>query len=229
MLAPGFNIIIEDNKFYGVMDAVDYSGNALILFKDTLTKEILSDFIYKVKMEGGTQSKSERYTQVNAAENRLRVCKKLLAANVPHTKKIMQEFIQHAKNKAELLSDQECEQSKEGPRVLLEEMKNDWIKIYQDWERTLKAYSYKSEKTTLINEMDIIRAKEFPVNELVKFNSQKFARCIWHSDNTPSMKYYPKTNSVHCFSCSKSGDSIAMAQQLFGENFINAVKRLANK
>lgn len=51
-------------------------------------------------------------------------------------------------------------------------------------------------------------AKQYPIPNIIKVNFDNFARCIWHEDKTPSMKYYEKTNSVYCFGCSKSGDAI---------------------
>jgi hypothetical protein len=75
---------------------------------------------------------------------------------------------------------------------------------------------------------DIEKIKEIPITTLVKFNSGGFSSCIWHSpDKTPSMKYYPKQNKVHCFSCGKDGDVIDVFQQLYGCDFREAIKQLS--
>ena len=210
------------------MDAVDYNGSPLILFHKALTKENLTEFIYRVKMTDNT-TKMERSGQLNLSHNRLNVCKKLLAANVKFTKDFMKDYIELCKVRANKLLEKEIVCTNDMEKILIREFKNDWIKEYEDWKRTLKAYSYKLDKTSLISDIDIIKAKEFSINDLLKFNSQGLAKCVFHNDNNPSMKYYPNTNTVHCFSCGKSGDSIAVAQALFGDNFINTVKRLTNK
>jgi len=53
----------------------------------------------------------------------------------------------------------------------------------------------------------IVRAKQFPIEQLVTFTKKK-AKCVWHNDNDPSMHYYPKNNTVWCFSCGRGGDAI---------------------
>lgn len=228
MLVNNFNIITEDGKFYGVMDAIDYDGKPIILYHKTLTRDILVNFIYRVKMEN-QPTRDERLGKINSSASRLRVCKKLLAANVKFTKQFMKEYIDLCKNRLNELAKERFGTQDELKHQWYGEIINDWTKEYEEWKRVLKAYSYKSDSTKLINDMDVVKAKEFPITDMVKFNSQKFAKCIFHNDNTPSMKYYPSTNTVHCFSCGKTGDSIQVAQTLFSENFINAVKRLTNK
>ena len=56
-------------------------------------------------------------------------------------------------------------------------------------------------------------------------------KCPFHDDDKPSMKVYPKTNTVHCFACGKTGDVIQFIQDfekctkheaiLKAESFIN--------
>ena len=46
--------------------------------------------------------------------------------------------------------------------------------------------------------------------------------CPWHEDKTPSLQIYPRTNSYHCFGCSKSGDVIQ-----FIEDYEQLTKREA--
>lgn len=75
-------------------------------------------------------------------------------------------------------------------------------------------------------ELDVARARETLITDLIEFNSGDFAKCLWHSERTGSMKYYRKTNTVHCFSCSQSHDSIDVVQKLYNLDFVNAVKFL---
>jgi hypothetical protein len=75
---------------------------------------------------------------------------------------------------------------------------------------------------------DIATIKQIPITNYIEFNRAGFACCLWHSpDKSPSMKYYPKDNHVHCFSCGKSGDVIDVFQQLHSCSFREAVKQLS--
>lgn len=69
-------------------------------------------------------------------------------------------------------------------------------------------------------------AKTYPIDRLIPFNKAGFCNCLWHSEKTGSLKYYPKTNSVHCFGCGKSSDSIGVMMELEGLDFLAAVRRL---
>ena len=56
---------------------------------------------------------------------------------------------------------------------------------------------------------EIIRAKAYPIENIIEFNRAGFARCINHQEKTESLKWYPKQNKAHCFgACCKSFDSI---------------------
>lgn len=67
-------------------------------------------------------------------------------------------------------------------------------------------------------------AKEYPFTNLHQF---KYGKCVcpFHADNDPSMKLYPD-NTVHCFSCNKSWDTIAFVMDLEGLSYYEAIKRL---
>ena len=228
MLAEGFNIIVEDNKFYGIMDAIDHSGEPLILYHKTLTKEQVEYFIYKVKIAKDFHY-AERIGKINTPENRLRVCKKLLSANVKYVKDIIKDYIKWCDESIERRMEMRRKCENETEKDFLTHSIDDTVRVRDEWKRVLKAYSYKQDNTKLISEQDVLCAKEFPITNLIKFNSSGFAPCIFHNEKTGSMRYYKNSNSVHCFGCNASGDSIKVGQQLFGENFINTVKRLCGK
>ncbi len=65
--------------------------------------------------------------------------------------------------------------------------------------------------------------KYIPIPQFVKFNPSGKANCIWHSDKNPSMQYYPKTNSVYCFTCGGHGDVIDVIKQLYNYSFSQAL------
>lgn len=75
----------------------------------------------------------------------------------------------------------------------------------------------------------VLKAKSYPMGNLIDFN-RNFACCPWHSDSTPSLKYYPKTNSAYCFgSCGKAYDAIDAYMLVHGVGFKDAVKDLNDK
>lgn len=53
-------------------------------------------------------------------------------------------------------------------------------------------------------------AKDFGL----EFNKRNKISCPFHADGTPSLVYYPKTNSFFCFGCRASGDNIEFYRRL---------------
>jgi len=53
-------------------------------------------------------------------------------------------------------------------------------------------------------------AKDFGL----EFNKRNKLCCPFHADGTPSLVYYPKTNSFFCFGCRASGDVIEFYRRL---------------
>ena len=106
---------------------------------------------------------------------------------------------------------------------------NENEKIY--YEETLKISREIEDK--LIRKMtarnssigDIDKAKAYPIDELLEFRGG-FAKCIFHNDLQPSMRYYEESNRVHCFSCGKSWDSIDVYQKLNNCSFKESVNKL---
>lgn len=73
----------------------------------------------------------------------------------------------------------------------------------------------------------LARAKQYPIDKLILFKNKK-AQCIWHRDtDKDDMHFYKKTNSVFCFGCNKSGDSIDVYRQLNNCSFKEAIKNLS--
>lgn len=69
------------------------------------------------------------------------------------------------------------------------------------------------------------RAKQYPIEELIKFDRQRNAKCIWHNEKTASMHLY-SDNHVYCFGCSKGDDAVGVFQTLHNLSFDEAVNRL---
>jgi hypothetical protein len=105
--------------------------------------------------------------------------------------------------------------------------RQDKIKKYYSM---LKSMEFKETKkadgSVSIGTAEVNAAKQVPIDTFIQFNRALFAPCIWHSEKTPSMKYYPDKNKVYCFSCNKGGDVIDVVQHVNSISFIEAVKRL---
>ena len=101
------------------------------------------------------------------------------------------------------------------------------VEIY---EKRIKAWkSIKDVKgKQKIDGSDVSRAKSVPITNFLKFNGAGFAKCIFHNDDTPSLKYYKKDNIVHCFACQAHEDVIGVYMKLNGVNFKEAVDKLKN-
>ena len=93
----------------------------------------------------------------------------------------------------------------------------------------LKPKPAQTVKGDKITQQDIMRAKEVPVVNFIEVNRMGFARCPLHTDKTPSLKYYPKTNTFYCYSCGACRDTIDLIMKLQNKDFHQAVKFLINK
>jgi hypothetical protein len=107
-------------------------------------------------------------------------------------------------------------------------LKNKESKLKDDIKRlSLLNRYYNPPKTkggnTTIDKEDV---KDIPITDFVEFNRANKAKCLWHDDNNPSMQYYPKTNTVYCWSCGHHGDVISVVQSLHNCTFQEALKIL---
>jgi len=71
--------------------------------------------------------------------------------------------------------------------------------------------------------VDALVAKDRPITDFIDFSRAGFASCIWHNEETPSMKYYFKNNRVHCFGCQRNGDVIDVVMKLYNFDFKQAL------
>jgi hypothetical protein len=100
---------------------------------------------------------------------------------------------------------------------------NEWKEKVQNYQKTLL---FKKTHDTSSFDEKIAVAKQYPIDKLIEFNQAGFAKCISHSDKTPSMKYYPKENHVHCFGCGFHGDAIEVIKITRSLSFKEAVLSL---
>lgn len=225
-----FNIDVYEDKFFGICDAVDFMGEPLILYYKTLTKKQLEYFILKVKVTDKYLA-SERIGRINTPETRLRVLRKLMPYNIKFTKDIIRDHIKMFDESIQDMMSLKRNSDNQGERAYISMRIEDVLKFKEDYKKLLQAYTTKKETSSVggVSETDIQVAKEYPMSDLVNIDNRGFANCIFHSEDTPSMKYYPNSNTFHCFGCGVNADTIKVAQKLYGDNFINTVKRLSGK
>ncbi len=75
------------------------------------------------------------------------------------------------------------------------------------------------------DDSDIEKVKTYSIENLMEFKKKK-ACCIWHNETTPSLSYYPKTNTVYCFGCGKFGDVIDVYRTINTCSFKEAMSEL---
>jgi hypothetical protein len=109
----------------------------------------------------------------------------------------------------------------ENERIFLEYCKEDSILEKKKIQNKLKFFNTPKDNGNLL------KAKEYPIEQLIKFDRAGFASCPFHPDKTPSMKLYPKRNKAHCFSCSGDWDSIDIYMKLNNVNLSEAIKKLS--
>lgn len=101
------------------------------------------------------------------------------------------------------------------------------------FQRQLKSFKQHGPRSDRASS-DIIRAKEEPIPRFIQFQPNGFAKCIWHTEKTASMKYndtryekYP--NTLKCFSCGARGDVIDVVMQLYNVEFQAAINLILGK
>lgn len=106
--------------------------------------------------------------------------------------------------------------------VLLENLNN----RLENWNKVKRNFN----KRFLGNGVNhnIESAKAVPITNYLKFNSAGFASCVFHNDDSPSLKLYPD-NHVYCFGCSKRGDTIDIVRAIHQCDLPTAVKLILGR
>lgn len=76
------------------------------------------------------------------------------------------------------------------------------------------------------NVLDKEKLITVPISRFIDFKNG-FSNCIFHSEKSPSMKFYPTTNTIHCFGCGKTANAIQAMQQVKGCDFKTALQELS--
>ncbi len=68
-----------------------------------------------------------------------------------------------------------------------------------------------------------------PYIVLKRRGSNLVGLCPFHNEKTPSFTVYPENGSYYCFGCGKGGDIITFTMQMENLDYIDAVRRLADR
>ena len=85
--------------------------------------------------------------------------------------------------------------------------------------------TYTNNKTSATSD-ELTRARAFPITDILRFRAKK-TKCIWHTEKTASLTYYPKTNTTYCFGCGQFGDAISVYRQVNNCSFKKAIHDLS--
>ena len=86
-------------------------------------------------------------------------------------------------------------------------------------QRTPSQYNYRGDDA-------VLKAKTYPLSNFIEFTRYK-ACCPFHNEKTPSLHYYSKTNTAHCFgACGKTYDAIDFYRAAHNCSFKKAVEEL---
>lgn len=90
--------------------------------------------------------------------------------------------------------------------------------------KMMKNYQEPPKAGSITNDM-VVRAKEYPIEQLVEFDKGK-AKAWCHQDKSPSLSWHRKANRAHCFPCNKSFNPIDVLMDRDGMSFPEAVRFL---
>lgn len=101
-------------------------------------------------------------------------------------------------------------------------------KEMDEYEQSIRFYTWENNPKSE-GSLNIGQARLVPITNFIQFNRSGFAKCLWHEDNDPSMKYHKPRNKVHCFSCGIDNDVVDVVMKLNGWDLPTSVKFLTNK
>jgi len=82
--------------------------------------------------------------------------------------------------------------------------------------------------TDVPKQIDVQMIKDnLDINLVVTLNAGGFGTCPFHKDKSPSMKWYPQTKTLHCFSCGWHGDVISFIMKRDGLTFKEVINKLS--
>lgn len=107
--------------------------------------------------------------------------------------------------------------------AIIEENAADIKKRIRKYKTTIEYQN--SGRSDFIDDYDIARAKEYPIEQIVEIGHNKRAKCVFHNGEDFNMGI--KNNIARCFVCGEWGDSIKVYQSVHGCGFVEAVRALS--
>ncbi len=141
------------------------------------------------------------------------------------TKKEYNSLLKECKNEIEAKKQQIRKDQNEMKNIIYQEVQLETlIEKYKNIQKRLTTVDIKFNNK--FNNSKLDAAKTYPINNIVEVKNG-FAKCVWHGlERTPSMKFYPKENRVHCFSCNKGGDAVDVCMAVNNITMPEAIKML---
>lgn len=178
-----------------------------------IMKQILnSNYENKIWIEEQRIKKEEKIRW----ENRFKVPQGLTKKQLTALQKDTQKEINFWKEKVRVANN-------DFSKMCAEDYFSKWIEKKKKIVTTLKFH----DKFGTEHKLDIPKARQYPVDQLLEFNYSGFAKCLWHEEKSGSMHYDKKRNKVHCFAGCGYYDAIDIYQKINNVSFNEAVKQLS--
>jgi hypothetical protein len=103
------------------------------------------------------------------------------------------------------------------------------VKRLEELEKIQSNFKYSKAVGSSHTQIKPADVKHVSITKYIEFNSSGKARCLWHEERTPSMQYYPQTNTLKCFGCGKFADIIDVVQEVHKVDFRTALTILKNE
>ena len=99
--------------------------------------------------------------------------------------------------------------------------------LRQQFQPTIRLIELRSQpkRENMITDIDIQRAKEYPIENLVGETRRGMCICPLHNEKSPSFQV-KKNNTFVCYGCSEYGDVIDLYMKMNNAKFLDAVRQL---
>lgn len=134
------------------------------------------------------------------------------------TKKELEQIKKETRNKITELDKQWLDGGRENIFLEIE------IEDYQEKQKKIKAIINRGIDKNFNS--DLLKAKAFPIENIIEFNKAGFAKCPFHQEKTSSAKLYKGRNKLHCFGCGKDADAIDVTMIINNCSISEAIKKL---
>ena len=165
---------------------------------------------------------NERYEQIEHGKKILKCWKNRNETKKYNTKKEIKQDIKILNDSLEYWLNHKHNAVSEMDKVYCDIHLEDYLKEKENLQKKLRYTGVKFEND------DLVRARQVPLSDFLKFNSAGMVKCLWHIERTGSLHYIKKNNKVHCFGGCGTKDVIEVIQNLNNCTFKEALKIILN-